>query len=53
MTMSSAANILFIAWFNLLARFLNGYRVPLETGDKLGSRTSVFLILKGDMRGSD
>jgi alkylhydroperoxidase family enzyme len=29
-----------IAWFNLLARFLNGCRVPLETGDKLGSRTS-------------
>ncbi len=32
--------ILIIAWFNLLARFLNGCRVPLETGDKLGSRTS-------------
>jgi hypothetical protein len=25
--------ILIIAWFNLLARFLNGRRVPLETGD--------------------
>ena len=32
--------ILIIAWFNLLARFLNGCRVPLETGDKLGNRTS-------------
>ncbi len=32
--------VLVIAWFNLLARFLNGCRVPLETGDKLGSRTS-------------
>jgi Carboxymuconolactone decarboxylase family len=25
--------ILIIAWFNLLARFLNGCRVPLETGE--------------------
>jgi alkylhydroperoxidase family enzyme len=32
--------ILIIAWFNLLARFLNSCCVPLETGDKLGSRTS-------------
>jgi len=32
--------VLIIAWFNLLARFLNGCRVPLETGDKLGNRTS-------------
>ncbi len=32
--------ILIIAWFNLLARFLNGRRVPLETGDDLGARTS-------------
>ena len=32
--------ILIIAWFNLLARFLNGCRVPLETTDKLGDRTS-------------
>jgi alkylhydroperoxidase family enzyme len=32
--------VLIIAWFNLLARFLNGCRVPLETGDKLGKRTS-------------
>jgi alkylhydroperoxidase family enzyme len=32
--------VLIIAWFNLLARFLNGCRVPLESGDKLGTRTS-------------
>jgi alkylhydroperoxidase family enzyme len=32
--------VLIISWFNLLSRFLNGCRVPLETGDKLGSRTS-------------
>jgi alkylhydroperoxidase family enzyme len=32
--------ILIITWLNLLARFLNSCRVPLETGDKLGSRTS-------------
>jgi alkylhydroperoxidase family enzyme len=32
--------VLIIAWFNLLARFLNGCRVPLETGDKLAKRTS-------------
>jgi alkylhydroperoxidase family enzyme len=32
--------ILIIAWFNLLSRFLNGCRVPLEKGDKIGSRTS-------------
>jgi alkylhydroperoxidase family enzyme len=32
--------VLIISWFNLLARFLNGCRVPLETGDKLGKRTS-------------
>jgi hypothetical protein len=31
--------ILIIAWFNLLARFLNGCRVPLETGDKLVNHT--------------
>jgi alkylhydroperoxidase/carboxymuconolactone decarboxylase family protein YurZ len=29
-----------IAWFNLLSLFLNGCRVPLETTDKIGSRTS-------------
>ena len=29
-----------IAWFNLLSLFLNGTRVPLETTDKIGSRTS-------------
>jgi alkylhydroperoxidase family enzyme len=32
--------ILIIAWFNLLARFLNGCRVALEIGDKLGNRAS-------------
>jgi len=32
--------VLLIAWFNLLSRFLNGCRVPLETTDKLGHRTS-------------
>jgi hypothetical protein len=32
--------VLIIAWFNLLSRFLNGCRVPMETSDKLGSRTS-------------
>jgi hypothetical protein len=29
-----------IAWFNLLSRFLNGCRVPLETTDKIGAGTS-------------
>ncbi len=29
-----------IAWFNLLSLFVNGCRVPLETTDKIGSRTS-------------
>jgi hypothetical protein len=32
--------ILMISWFNLLSRFLNGCRVPLETSDKIGNRTS-------------
>ena len=32
--------VLIIAWFNLLSRFLNGCRVPLETIDKIGNRTS-------------
>lgn len=32
--------VLIISWFNLLSRFLNGCRVPLETGDKIGNRTS-------------
>jgi alkylhydroperoxidase family enzyme len=31
---------LMIAWFNLLPRFLNACRVPLETTDKVGSRSS-------------
>ncbi|HEX4217653.1 MAG TPA: carboxymuconolactone decarboxylase family protein [Acidimicrobiales bacterium] len=29
-----------IAWFNMLSLFLNGCRVPLETTDKIGDRTS-------------
>jgi hypothetical protein len=32
--------ILIVAWFNLLSRFLNGCRVPLETTDKIRSSTS-------------
>jgi alkylhydroperoxidase family enzyme len=32
--------VLMIAWFNLLSLFLNGCRVPLETTDKIGTRTS-------------
>jgi alkylhydroperoxidase family enzyme len=32
--------ILIISWFNLLSRFLNGCRVPLEVTDKLGGNTS-------------
>ena len=31
---------LMIAWFNLLPRFLNACRVPLETTDKVGDRSS-------------
>jgi hypothetical protein len=31
---------LIIAWFNLLPRFLNACRVPLETTDKVGGRSS-------------
>lgn len=32
--------IITIGWFNLLSRFLNACRVPLETEDKVGKRTS-------------
>ena len=32
--------VLMIAWFNLLSRFLNACRMPLETTDKVGKRTS-------------
>lgn len=32
--------ILMIGWFNLLSRFLNGCRVPLEVSDKIGHGTS-------------
>ena len=32
--------ILIISWFNLLSLFLNGCRVPLETIDKIGEKTS-------------
>lgn len=31
--------ILIIAWFNLLPRFLNACRVPMETTDKVGNKT--------------
>jgi hypothetical protein len=31
--------VLIISWFNLLSRFLNGCRVPLETSDKIGGHT--------------
>ena len=31
---------LMIAWFNLLSRFLNACRMPLETTDKVGKKTS-------------
>jgi len=30
--------ILIIGWFNLLARFLNGCRVPMENFEKLNKR---------------
>jgi alkylhydroperoxidase family enzyme len=40
--------ILMIAWFNLLSRFLNGCRVPLETTDKIGTGTSP-LANSGDL----
>jgi hypothetical protein len=29
-----------IGWFSMLSLFLNGTRVPMETTDKIGSRTS-------------
>jgi alkylhydroperoxidase family enzyme len=32
--------ILMISWFNLLSRFNNGCRVPLETTDNIGSNAS-------------
>jgi alkylhydroperoxidase family enzyme len=38
--MISRKLVLMIAWFNLLSRFLNGCRVPLETTDKIGTGTS-------------
>jgi hypothetical protein len=31
--------IVTIAWFSMLSLFLNGTRVPLETTNKVGSRT--------------
>jgi alkylhydroperoxidase family enzyme len=40
--------VLMIAWFNLLSRFLNGCRVPLETTDKIGTGTSP-LASSGDL----
>jgi alkylhydroperoxidase family enzyme len=32
--------VLMLAWFNLLSRFLNACRMPLETTDKVGNKTS-------------
>jgi alkylhydroperoxidase family enzyme len=32
--------VLMIGWFNMASLFLNGCRVPLETTDKVGTRTS-------------
>jgi alkylhydroperoxidase family enzyme len=32
--------VLMIGWFNMLSLFLNGCRVPLESTDKVGTRTS-------------
>ncbi len=32
--------ILMISWFNMLSLFINGCRVPLETTDKIGNKTS-------------
>ena len=32
--------VLMIGWFNMLSLFLNGCRVPLQTTDKVGTRTS-------------
>ena len=32
--------VLMIGWFNMLSLFLNGCRVPLETTDRVGMRTS-------------
>ena len=32
--------VLMIGWFNMLSLFLNGCRVPLETVDKIGTKTS-------------
>jgi alkylhydroperoxidase family enzyme len=43
--------VLMIAWFNLLSRFLNGCRVPLETTDKIGTGTSP-LANTGGLRNS-
>ena len=40
--------VLMIAWFNLLSRFLNGCRVPLEITDKIGTGTSP-LANSGDL----
>jgi alkylhydroperoxidase family enzyme len=39
-TTTTRKYIVTIAWFSLLSLFLNGTRVPLETTDKIGRRTS-------------
>lgn len=39
-TTTTRKYIVTIAWFSLLSLFLNGTRVPMETTDKIGQRTS-------------
>ncbi|MGV0715570.1 carboxymuconolactone decarboxylase family protein [Mycolicibacterium sp. XJ662] len=39
-TTTTRKYVVTIAWFSLLSLFLNGTRVPLETADKIGQRTS-------------
>jgi hypothetical protein len=39
-TVGTRKYIAMIGWFSMLSLFLNGTRVPMETTDKIGSRTS-------------
>ena len=39
-TITTRKYVATIAWFTLLSLFLNGTRVPMETTDKIGQRTS-------------
>ncbi|OBG26774.1 carboxymuconolactone decarboxylase family protein [Mycobacterium sp. 852002-51057_SCH5723018] len=39
-TTTTRKYIVTIGWFSLLSLFLNGTRVPMETNDKIGQRTS-------------